>query len=155
MKKFKSIVSVALILCMLLSFLPPMQFIRAAEVTQRYELDTDGIDPGATYLIVNTGAEGNGNALRFYYANYWNKDFRNQTLQVRTDKDGIRYIDVGFENEADCQFQFSAANAGNITHGTYFVDLNDSEFATSAPSNTLQTDALSHNIRACDYGTCL
>ena len=38
--------------------MPPVQFTRAAEVTRRYELDTDGIDVGATYLIVNAGTAG-------------------------------------------------------------------------------------------------
>jgi len=136
MKKFKGLVSVLLLLCMVVSLLPPVQFIQAAEITQRYELDTDGIDIGATYLIVNTGSAGTGNALRFYYSNAWNRDFRNQSLTIQS-QDGVQYIETGFTNEADCQFQFTGAGAGNITHGNYNVDLNDNGFTTGDPSNTL------------------
>ena len=67
---------------MLISLLPPMQLTHAAETTQRYELDTDGIDPGATYLIVNTATAGSANALMFYYGGTWSRDFRNQTLTI-------------------------------------------------------------------------
>lgn len=136
MRRFRRVVSALLFLCVVLSMLPPMQFTRAAEVTQRYELDTDGIDVGATYLIVNSGSDGTGNALRFYYSNSWNRDFRNQSLTIQS-KDGIRYIETGFANEADCQFQFTGAGAGNITHGRYSMELSDSGFTTSDPDNTL------------------
>lgn len=136
MRGFKRIISAILLACILLTLLPPVSFTRAAEVTQRYELDTDGIDPGATYLIVNTGSVGDGNALRFYYDSYWSRDFRNQTLTVN-EQDDVRYIDTGFTNEEDCQFQFSAANAGTITHGEYAVNLSGSNFVNGNPSNTL------------------
>ncbi len=136
MKKMKRLVSFVLLLCMVASLLPPMQMTRAAEVTQRYELDTDGIDPGATYLIVNAGTAGNANALKFYYDSYWSRDFRNQTLTVKT-QDGVSYIDTGFTGEADCQFQFSAAGVGMISHGAYAVDLGNSAFVNGNPSNTL------------------
>ena len=136
MKKLRKVLSAIVLLCMIATMLPPLQFIKAAEVTQRYELDTDGIDPGATYLIVNAGAAGNANALRFYYNNYWNRDFRNQTLTVNN-KDGIYYINTGFTNEADCQFRFSAANAGQVTHDSYSMDLANSGFTSGNASNTL------------------
>ena len=77
MRKFTRIISVVLLFCLIISLLPAMSFTRAAEVTQRYELDTDCIDIDATYLIVNTGTAGEGNALRFYYNNSWNRDLRN------------------------------------------------------------------------------
>ena len=48
MKKIKRSIAFVLFLCVLVSLLPPMQFVNAAEVVQRYELDTDGIDVGAT-----------------------------------------------------------------------------------------------------------
>ncbi|MBE6982354.1 MAG: hypothetical protein E7437_08555 [Ruminococcaceae bacterium] len=137
MKPFKRIMSLALLLCMVISLLPPMQLTRAAEITQRYELDTDGIDPGATYLIVNTGTAGSGNALRFHYSSIWDRDFYNQTLQVQTDEEGVRYIAPGFANEADCQFQFSAENSGAITHGNYSVNLSDGNFSSGNADNTL------------------
>ena len=58
MKKLRRILSVFLLMCMLVSLLPAAD---ASEVT--YELDTDGIDPGAQYLIVasnNTALNGAG-----------------------------------------------------------------------------------------------
>ncbi len=136
MKNFRKIISFVLFLGIIVSLLPPMQLTRAAEVVQRYELDTDGIDPGATYLIVNTGTAGTGNALRFYYGSYWSRDFRNQSLTVKS-ADGISYIETGFTNEEDCRFVFTAAGAGNITHGEYSVNLSDQEFVSGDPDNTL------------------
>ena len=134
--RMKRIISFVLFLCIVATLLPPVQVTRAAEVTQRYVLDTDGIDPGATYLIVNTASAGTGNALRFYYQNSRTRDFRNQTLTVKQE-DGVAYIDSGFTNEADCQFQFSSASAGNITHGEYSVNLSESSYVSGNPSNTL------------------
>ena len=66
MKKLKRRIALILTVCIVLTLLPVMPFTKAAEVIQRYELDTDGIDPGATYLIVNTGTAGDANALRFF-----------------------------------------------------------------------------------------
>ena len=103
MKKMKKLVSFVLVMCMFLTLLPPMQFTHAAEVVQRYELDTDGIDVGATYLIVNAGTAGSGNALRFYYGNMWNRDLQNQALTIQS-KDGTVFIESGFTNENNCQF---------------------------------------------------
>jgi hypothetical protein len=113
-----------------------MSFVRAAEVVQRYELDTDGIEVGATYLIVNTNATGTGNALRFYYGSSSSRDLRNQTVTIENDGT-TTYISAGFTNEAACQFQFSGTKTGRITHGSYSVNLNESKYVTGNPSNTL------------------
>ncbi len=136
MRKNKRIIAFVLFLCLFVSLLPPVQITYAAEVTQRYELDTDGIDPGATYLIVNTASTGTGHALKFHYSSSWSRDFRDQTLTVQKE-DGVTFVETGFSGEADCQFQFSAANSGKITHGSYAVDLSGSRFVTGNPSNTL------------------
>ena len=58
MKKMKRIFAAILTLCILLSLAPPIQITQAAQTIQRYELDTDGIDAGATYLIVNASSTG-------------------------------------------------------------------------------------------------
>jgi len=137
MKKCKRIISWILLLCITFSILPPLtQLGKAADVILRYELDTDGIDLGSTYLIVNTGTAGDANALRFNYSSYWSRDFRNQAVTVKADGD-TRYIESGFSGEADCLFQFTGVSAGNITHGAYTVDLSDSGFVTGDPDNTL------------------
>ena len=52
MKKTRRILSVILLFCMIATMLPPMQFVSAASAVT-YELDTDGIDYGAEYLIVS------------------------------------------------------------------------------------------------------
>ena len=136
MRIFKRIVSAVLLLCLLVTLLPAMSFVRAAEVVQRYVLDTDGIDVGATYLIVNTNATGTGNALKFYYSSNSSRDLRNQTVTIESDGSTV-YIAAGFANETDCQFQFSGTNTGRITHGSYSVNLNESKYVTGNPSNTL------------------
>ena len=135
MKRVNRGIAFILTMCILLTLLPSAPLVRAAEVVQRYELDTDGIDVGATYLIVNAGTAGNGNALRFYYDNWLSRDLRNQALTIKTEN-GETFIDIGFTNEADCQFQFAGASAGRVTHGDYSLKLSESAY-TSALHETL------------------
>ncbi len=125
-----------LLLCMVLPWLPLSEFVQAAEITHRYVLDTDGIDAGATYLIVNTNVAGDANALKFYYRSNSSRDFQNQQVRIE-EEDGVRYIDAGFTNEADCTFQFSAVTTGKITHGNYSIDLDNSRYATGTSGDTL------------------
>ena len=89
MKFFKRGIALFLTLCTLLAVMPPVQFVHAAEVTQRYELDTDGIDVGATYLIVNAGTAGSGNGLMFYYYSSSSRDLHNQALTIMQEDGGI------------------------------------------------------------------
>jgi hypothetical protein len=88
---------------MIVAVLPPFSGTQAAKVIYRYELDTDGvIDAGADYLIVNTSATGTAHALRFYYGGSYSRDFRDQTIEVKSDPEtDVKYIDVDFTNEAD------------------------------------------------------
>ena len=130
MKKFKRVIAFALFLCMTISLLPPVQLASAA-VSQRYELDTDGIDVGATYLIVNTGTAGSANALMFKS----NSSFQKQALTVKSG-DGVTYIDTGFTNEDECQFQFTGTSSGRVTHDSNYVDLRNSKFVTSTSTYT-------------------
>ena len=146
MRKFRRVICALLCLCMVASIIPmlPLGLLsRAADVVKRYELDTDGIDVGATYLIVNTATAGSANALKFIYGNNNNsRDLRNQTLTVQTDEEGKRYIATGFTSEADCLFQFSGKSSGKITHGNYAIDLTTSRYTTSENPQTLTfTDA--------------
>ena len=130
MRNWKRIVSMILFLCIIVSLTPPVQFAGAATI-KRYELDTDGIDVGAAYLIVNTKTAGTGNALRFYFQNSQNCSFQNQTLTVQT-ANGVSFIDTGFVNEEDCKFQFSSTDTGKITHDDFLVDLSKAVFANSS-----------------------
>ncbi len=137
MRRFRRVVSALLFLCVVLSMLPPMQFTRAAEVHQRYELDTDGIDVGATYLILGSGSTGTQYAFKFYYASNHNRSFQKQAVTVQADNEGKLYVNTGFTSEADCQFQFTSDRRGMITHGDYSVDLYSSVFVTGISSRTL------------------
>ncbi len=154
MKRMKKIIALVACLCIMISLLPPFQITRAAEVVQRYELDTDGIDPGATYLIVNTGTAGNANALNFNYGNgNSSRGFRNQTMRVQTDENGTRYVATGFTDEADCQFQFSGRESGKITHGDYAVDLANQRYTTSTNPQVLTFDAVGSGAYRIYYST--
>ena len=110
-------IAAILAICLLFSLLPSVPSTRAANVVQRYVLDKDGIDPGATYLIVNVGTAGSGNALMFYYQSNYSRDLRNQALTIKNE-DGVTFIEPGFTNEANCQFQFSGSSSGAIAPPT-------------------------------------
>ena len=135
MKKFKRIIAFALFLCLLVSALPPVQPVSAAQVEHRYELDTDGIEQGATYLIVNANTAGDAHALQFHYNSSSDRGLRDQAVTIKQE-DGVTFIE-SFDNDENCQFQFSSATAGQITHGSYYLDLEASKYDTSSPSRTL------------------
>ena len=137
MKGLKRFVSMVLLFCIMISLLPPMQFTRAAEVVRRYELDTDGIDVGADYLIVNSASNGTRYALRFNYVSSSNRGFQRQAVTVQTDENGNPYIASGFTYEEDCLFQFTGITSGAIVHGDYSVDLPNSRYTTGIASQTL------------------
>ena len=136
MKKLKRGIAFILTVCTILTLLPVVPFTYAANVVQRYELDTDGIDPGATYLIVNAGTTGGAHALMFYYQSNSKRDLRDQTLNIQQE-DGVIIIEPGFTNEEDCQFQFSSSSAGTVTHGNYYLDLANSRYASGNSNNAL------------------
>lgn len=152
MKKLKRSIAFILTLCVILTLLPPAQIADAAEVIQRYELDTDGIDAGATYLIVNAGTAGDGNALRFHYNNAWDRDLRNQSLTIKKE-DGVTFIETGFTNEADCRFQFTGANAGRVTHGDYSLDLDNSRYESGNSGAALSFTNLENGQYRIHYTT--
>ena len=133
MKKWKRLIAFALLLCMSISLMPPVKFAKAAAVTQRYELDTDGIDVGATYLIVNTSS--NGSAYALYRSS---TSFQRQQVTIATDDEGVVYINQGFSNESTSQMQFTGAASGRITNGSYNLSLSSSNgsFSTGTGSGT-------------------
>ena len=137
MKKWRRIISAVLLFCIMISLMPPIQITRAATTAPRYVLDTDGIDVGATYLILNTNLNGSRNAMRFYYLSKNSSSPKTQAVTVKKDADGTYYIDTGFANEAECQFQFTGSTSGAITHGGYSFDLASAKFVTGISSTTM------------------
>ena len=144
MKGFKRVIALIAVLCIAITLLPPMQFARAAEVVRRYELDTDGIDVGQNYVIVNTATAGTGNALLFNYGSSTSsKSLNNQRITIK-EADGIKYIDSGatFTNENECVFQFTGTASGqlkhdNVCHSNYSVDLTSSRYVSGNASQAL------------------
>ena len=51
--------------------------------------------------------------------------------QPGTNENGVVFIETGFNNEADCQFQFTGASAGLVTHGNYSLELSESRYESS------------------------
>ncbi|MBQ3074801.1 MAG: InlB B-repeat-containing protein [Clostridia bacterium] len=131
MKMTKRIVAWILTLCMILPVIPFTAPAHAA-TAYRYELDTDGIDAGATYLIASASS-GSVNLLKFHYSGMFNRDFQNQSGVSVSQEDGKPVIATGFTGEEDCTFVFSAATSGTISHGSYKVDLADSGFTSYSP----------------------
>ena len=139
MKGFKRVIALIAVLCIAITLLPPMQFARAAEVVRRYELDTDGIDVGQNYIIVNTATAGTGNALLFNYgSNSSSRSLNNQSVTIK-EADGIKYIESGssFTNEDNCTFTFSGEASGQVKHGDYAVDLTTSRYVSGDASQAL------------------
>ena len=129
MKKLNRLLSVLLALCMLAVMLPPLPGAYAGEVAQRYELDTDGIDTDGVYLIVSADA-GSANALRRN-----NTSVAGQSVTVKTDADGTKYIDTGFSNESNCAFTFGGSTGGKVTatsgSNTYTLNINTNAIGTA------------------------
>ncbi|MBQ5840536.1 MAG: hypothetical protein IIW40_01125, partial [Clostridia bacterium] len=111
MKKLYKVVSTILALCMILTILPVVPFAPAAEVVQRYELDTDGIDTNGVYLIVSANT-GSAYALRRNGTGTNNTDVASQAVTVLTDTDGTKYIETGFTNESISTFTFGGSESG-------------------------------------------
>jgi len=117
MKKWKRWIAGLLMACMLLSLVPPVQRTKAATVDADYyyELDTDGIDAGAQYLIVS----GTGASEKALYMNpnaWWNAS--DTTVSV---VDGS--IILPFSGESNCQWTFSNSHNGTVYCSGYYLNI--------------------------------
>ena len=115
---FKRLGAFALLLCMALGLLPPLPIARAADSNNyHYELDTDGIDPGETYLIVSGTTNSIGSyALRIDTSKLW------ESHEQRITVNNNNTISAGFANESTCQWVFSGSRNGTVTsNGHYLV----------------------------------
>ena len=135
MKNWRRVIAFVLFVCLTVSLMPPVQFAKAAEAEYRYELDTDGIDPGETYLIVNTSAKGSANVLR----DNGRSTLQKQAVTIQTDDEGTPYIETGFSNETQCQFQFTGATSGKAVVGSNALNLTSyaTNFESTANASTL------------------
>ncbi|MBR2888850.1 MAG: glycoside hydrolase family 88 protein [Oscillospiraceae bacterium] len=93
-------------------------------VTTYYELDTNGIEAGKKYLIVNTGNSGEGHALTNN-----NNNPGDTTVSISSDK----IIVVG--DASKIAWVFSGATSGNINNGNRYVNLNNSSILNASSLN--------------------
>ena len=113
--RFKKSVSVILLLCMIISMLPPVQITHAAEITQRYELDTDGIDVGAQYLIVS-GTGSSAQALRMDSSTIWQSSSTAVTVHNGNTIES-------FPAENACVWTFSSATNGTVSNSGLYLNI--------------------------------
>ena len=116
MKKMRKLIAFVLLICTVLTLLPPVQFAQAAEVT--YELDTDGIDVGATYLVVRMSSSWLGtNIMALDSGNAEGVYTKLKESQLATGT--IAYVD-GFE-----ALEWTVESSGDATNKHYLVHKED------------------------------
>lgn len=91
-----------------------------------YTLDTNGIDAGEKYLIVNTGSNGTGYALT---NNGTNSGTRTQVT--------ISGSQITVADDTTIAWIFSGASSGTVKNGSYYVSLSSSSSTLSTSSRTL------------------
>lgn len=125
MQKCRRWIAAALLLCMVVSLLPPVSPARAAAGDgYHFRLDTDGIDVGAQYLIVSAKS-GSGAALRMDPATPWQSA---QTAVTVTDG-----TIAAFNGDSSCLWSFSSATNGTVANGGYYLNVGDyTHYTTTA-----------------------
>ena len=142
MTRTKRMISVILLLCMVVTMLPPLSEVEAAGGRYRYELVTAAVDKNATYLVVSTNAVGEANCLMFDASG----SFQNQKVTIEQDNDGIYIAD--FEGAEECLFTFSGSSSANMKHGDYFVDVQNQRFTTSSYKVSISRSSGRYRIKA-------
>ncbi len=116
MKKMRRIIALALFVCLVISLLPQQQIVRAADVMQRYELDTDGIDVGAQYLLVS-GTGSTEYALQLNTGNIW--------ASAATAVSVVNGSAIApFNGENNCLWSFSSSTNGTVYCSGYYLNIN-------------------------------
>ena len=108
MKKLKRILSSILLLCMIVSMLPPVQKVSAATVVT-YELETGAIDPNGEYLIVS------GTGATAYALN--GKNAPGGATAVTVENGTTIHV---FEGQENCLWSFE-----EVLTDTYYIKNND------------------------------
>lgn len=125
MKKLKRMISMILLLCMIISMLPPVQPVSAAAEYQ-YILDTDGIDVGSQYLIVSgTGTQ--ADALMMNPSATW----RSSVAAVSVSGGNA----IGsFSNENACLWTFSSSTNGTVSCNGYYLNVDQYVHYQTSPA---------------------
>lgn len=139
MKKLKRMLSSILLLCMIFSMMPPVQFA-SAETPITYVLDTDGIDPGATYIIVRKISSWLGNSIVALDGSDTPGKIYSKLKENQLEGDQITYVD-GFEAlEWTVESYDDAVNQYSLVHkeadGNRYLDITGNAInhaATPAP----------------------
>lgn len=116
MKNLKRFIATMIAFCMVLTMLPCIPFLAASsDVGYHYELDTDGIDVGAQYLIVS-GTVTNSSALRMDTSTSWQTSKTDVTVKNGTEIDA-------FENDNACLWSFSSATNGTVSCNGLYLNI--------------------------------
>ena len=108
----KRIIAFVLSVVMLISVIPAQQLFAAGSTEEHsFELDTDGIDAGADYLIVSAKADGTAYALQKGTTLGKEVTISNQTISSFGD--------------ASCIWTFEGAANGTVTNGSDYLDIQD------------------------------
>ena len=109
----KRIIAFVLSVVMLISVIPPQQLFAADSSDDYYfELDTDGIDAGAEYLIVSAKADGSAQALRNWY---------NTVAAERVTISGQTI--AKFTNAESCTWTFGGTDNGTVKNGSRYLQI--------------------------------
>ena len=109
----KRIIAFVLSVIMLISVIPAQQLFAADSSDDHYfELDTDGIDAGADYLIVSAKADGNAYALEKGNTSGKEVTISNQKINR-------------FDGDSSCIWTFGGVENGTITNEDDYLDIGD------------------------------
>ena len=137
----KRIIAFVLSVVMLISVIPAQQLFAAGTAEEHYfELDTDGIDAGADYLIVSAKIDGTAYALQNGNISGKKVTISNQKIdkfdgddsciwtfegaENSTVANGSDYLHI--QNEVSFDSNISILSFANFTAGTYGIYLEDS-----------------------------
>lgn len=107
----KRIIAFVLSVIMLISVIPAQQLFAADSSDDHYfELDIDGIDAGAQYLIVSAKTDGEAYALQ-------NGNVSTKSVEISNHKIN------SFDGDSSCVWTFGGVENGTITNGDYYLDI--------------------------------
>ncbi len=116
MNNWKRWIAGFLVICMVFLMVPAKSLVSAAvDADYYYELDTDGIDVGAQYLIVS-GTGATANAMYMNPNTWWNAS----STQVSVTGGNVI---LPFSGENNCLWTFSSNVNGNVYCSGYYLNI--------------------------------